>query len=194
MARPTDRPTNESGTGPGSTGTDPVVPTTDPAATTPAPKREGDRRTGERKTGERKTGERKTGERKTHGSGDRAPDRPSRAPGEKPPDLMLDPEKEERLGKLRELVGKDGFAAAVDAFKAIWGLPEPFDLLQIVFETHPGVDVRAQALEKMDAGIDAQPEPTKQVFKSRVKLLALTAREPEIKKLATRISRTRKYS
>ena len=187
---------------------DPAVAKPDPAAA--EPNREPDRpskTTGDRKpdrpsrsTGDRKpdrpsrsTGDRKA-DRPSRTSGERKADRPTREPGEKPPDLLIDPDKEEKLGKLRELVGKDGFVAAVDAFRAIYGLPEPFDMLQIVFETHPGVDVRVQALEKMDAGIDAQPEPTKQVFKTRVKLLALTAREPDIKRLATRIARARKYS
>lgn len=218
MTRPTDRPTkhdapavvdgeNQGGDKKDPPPSDPAVAKPDPAAADREPDRPskpaGDRKPdrpsrttgGDRKPDRpsRSTGDRKA-DRPSRTSGERKADRPTREPGEKPPDLLIDPDKEEKLGKLRELVGKDGFVAAVDAFRAIYGLPEPFDMLQIVFETHPGVDVRVQALEKMDAGIDGQPDPTKQVFKTRVKLLALTAREPEIKRLATRIARARKYS
>ena len=108
-------------------------------------------------------------------------------------DLVLDPRKEEALRKVRENLGKETFVAAVDEFRAAWGLPDPYDLLQIVFESHPAVAVRVEALQKMDTLVDAQADSSKQVFKTRVKLLQLTAREPELKKLAVRIARARKY-
>lgn len=108
-------------------------------------------------------------------------------------DLFLDPRREEALRKVRENLGKDTFVAAIDEFRATWGLPDPYDLLQIVFENHPATAVRVEALEKMDKLVDAQADSSKQVFKTRVKLLQLTAREPELKKLAVRIARARKY-
>ena len=124
-------------------------------------------------------------------------DRPSR---ERPTDpyweedeLTKDPEKEEAIARLREQTGGDGFVAAVDAFRAVYGMPEPFDLLQIVFERHTDPKVRAEALENMDAAVDRQADSTKQVFKTRVKLLQMTAREPELKKVAVRIARARGY-
>lgn len=109
-------------------------------------------------------------------------------------EFTIDPNKEEGIRKLREHEGKDTFVAAVDAFRAEFGLPDNrFDLLQKIFETHPSATVRAEALDRMDAGVDSQADSTQQVFKTRVKLLQLTAREPELKKVALRIARARKY-
>lgn len=132
--------------------------------------------------------------------GDRdTPDRPSRSSGSRrgfeddEPEFTIDPEKVEALAKLREHVGKETFDAAVDAFKKEFGLPEPFDLLQLVFENHKDVAVRAEALQKMDETVDRENDATKQVFKTRVKLLQMTAREPDLKRLAVRIARSRKY-
>lgn len=131
--------------------------------------------------------------------GDRDADRPSRGSGSRrtfeddEPEFTVDPEKVEALARLREHIGKDTFAAAVDAFRKEFGLPEPFDILQLVFEHHTDIAVRAEALQKMDEAVDRQADSTKQVFRTRVKLLQLTAREPELKKLAVRIAKTRGY-
>jgi hypothetical protein len=107
--------------------------------------------------------------------------------------LFSDPKKEQALRKVREQVGKDGFVEAVEAYRVEFGLPEEYDLLQVILENHTIGAVRAEALERMDAAVDAQAASTQQVFKTRVKLLALTAREPELKKLAGKISRARKF-
>jgi len=124
----------------------------------------------------------------------RRPDRPTRDRPTREEEFTIDPNKEEGIRKLREHEGKDTFVAAVDTFRAEFGLPDNrFDLLQKIFETHPSATVRAEALEFMDKGVDAQAESTQQVFKTRVKLLQLTAREPELKKVAVRIARARKY-
>lgn len=107
--------------------------------------------------------------------------------------LFGDPKKDAARKKIVENSGKDGFLAAVDAYRAEYGLPDDFELLQQIFDGHKDVAVRAETLEKMDAIVDTTADSTKMVFKSRVKLLKMTAREPEIKKLAVRIAKARAY-
>ena len=136
--------------------------------------RRGDRDSKERPTG----GTKPDGERRTR---------------ESQGELALDPKKLEGMAKLREQIGKDGFIAQLDVFRAEFGLPDPFDVLQLVFENHKDVGVRVEALQKMDAEIDKQADSTKQVFRTRVKLLQMTAREPELKKAAVRIAKARGY-
>ncbi len=129
-------------------------------------------------------------------AGDRPPDRwKAKVAEEKFDALFTDPKKEEALQKIRDTLVKDAatFGAAVDEFKKDFGLPEDFDLLQRILENHPSGDVRTETLEKMDTLVDGRPDSTKQVFKTRVKLLALTAREPNLKKAASRIAKLRKY-
>ena len=132
-------------------------------------------------------GDRDTSDRPTRGSGSR------RGFEDDEPEFTIDPEKVEALAKLREHIGKETFSGAVDVFRKEFGLPEPFDLLQLVFENHKDAAVRVEALQKMDETVDRENDATKQVFKTRVKLLQMTAREPELKRLAVRIAKTRGY-
>jgi len=140
------------------------------------------------------------GKKKPSGPGG-APERPAREPNryqqkvmdERFHSLFTDPKKESSLGKVRQEIGKDGFVAAVDAYRTDYGLPDEYDLLQVILENHTAPDVRAAALDAMDKAVDGQAASTQQVFKTRVKLLAMTAREPELKKLAGRISKARKF-
>jgi len=107
--------------------------------------------------------------------------------------LFTDPKKDAARKKIVENYGKDGFVAAIDEYRAEYGLPDDFELLQQIFDAHKDAAVRAETLEKMDALVDATADSTKQVFKSRIKLLKMTAREPEVKKLAVRIAKARGY-
>lgn len=132
---------------------------------------------------------------------DAAPAKPERAPDrwqqkqrdEKFDLLFSDPKKEIARKKIVENTGKDSFVPSVDEYRAEYGLPDDFDLLQLIFENHPDAAVRVEALGKMDALVDATAESTKQVFRTRIKLLKMTARDPELKKLAVRIAKTRGY-
>ncbi len=133
--------------------------------------------------------------------GTAAPSRPPPEPNryqqkvmdEKFHSLFVDPKKEAALKKVREEVGKEGFVAALDAYHASYGLPDEYDLLQVVLEAHHAPALRVAALERMDQSVDAQAESTRTVFRSRVKLLALTAREPAVKKAASRIAKARGF-
>lgn len=107
--------------------------------------------------------------------------------------LFVDSKKTAGLKKIRENVGKDGFGAAVDEHRAAYGLPSEFDLLQLVLENHGDPAVRVEALEAMDKSVDGTADSTKLVFKTRVKLLALTSRELPLKKAAARIAKARGF-
>ena len=64
---------------------------------------------------------------------------------------------------------------------------------QQIFDAYKEAAVLVETLTKMDGLVDATAESTKQVFKSRIKLLKMTAREPDVKKLAMRIATARGY-
>lgn len=105
--------------------------------------------------------------------------------------LFSDPEREAALSRIRSYVDKDGFAEAVNEYVKQFGLPGDYDVLQVIFEGHPETELRVKALKLMDELVDEQGAPTQQVFKSRIKILRLTGRVREIKKLAVQIAKAR---
>ena len=107
--------------------------------------------------------------------------------------LFGDPKKDAARKKIVENFGKDSFIAAIDEYRAEYGLPDDFELLSQIFDGHKDAAVRAEALARMDTLVDATADSTRQVFRSRIKLLKLTAREPEVKKLAARIAKARGF-
>src|SRR3954470_12688415 len=82
--------------------------------------------------------------------------------------LFVDTKKDAARKKMVENYGKDTFIAAIDEYRAQYGLPDDFELLQQIFDGHKDAAVQAEALEKMDTLVDATADSTKQVFKSRV--------------------------
>ena len=125
---------------------------------------------------------------------EREPDRYKQKQRDKAFDsLFTDTNRESALDKIRNQVGREPFVDTVDAYIEEYGMPEAYDVLQLILEEHTSSTLQAQTLELMDEQVDAQAEATQQVFKSRVKLLRMTSREPNIKKTATRIAKRRKY-
>lgn len=106
--------------------------------------------------------------------------------------LFTNPERDKGLETIRAQVGKEGFADAVEAFCDEFGFPESYDVLQLILEEHPDPSRQAQALEAMDGQVDDQADSTQQVFRSRVKLLRMTAKDAQVRKLAGRIAKRRK--
>lgn len=106
--------------------------------------------------------------------------------------LFTDPERDAAADKIHEQVGKEGFAEAVDTFIESYGFPTEYNVLQLILEEHPDAETQAEALSRMDEMVDEQADSTQQVFKSRVKLLRLTAKDAKVRKLAGRIAKRRK--
>ena len=105
--------------------------------------------------------------------------------------LFSNPDLDAALETLRKAVGKENFAEVFDAFHSEFGFPTGYDLLQVALEEHPSLEVQVEALGRMDEAVDEQAASTQQVFKSRVKLLRMTARDATLKKAAARIAKRR---